>query len=140
MITTELEAIRERTGRLVPSEVRELVFAEPEKYPALHERLGHWTERQAWERFIDGQIAEIIRTVRVEVETRPGHVETVRRYISVEQDDGERAYEDIDVIRRSDDLVQQVLKQMEADFAALQSKYSHHRDYFQDMLRRALDE
>lgn len=126
----QLQAIFVEVGRLTPAVVVDA--ARPVEHP-LHLEF-EWDDAVAGEAYRRVQAHELIRSVRIEYTAADGRKDSVRFFHSVRKEDG-YVYLPVDEIV-GDDLARTILlRDMEREWKALLSRYSHFKEFL-ELVRR----
>lgn len=126
----ELAALYKRFNELTRRQVVDAARDEPERFPALHADL--------FERFTDSELAdqrrldragEIIRSITIVFAPQPApepgrELVIIRQFVSTVTDDNQHRYMTVEDVGASPELVEAVLKRMQRDVAALETKYA----------------
>ena len=121
----ELEAIRAEHGMLTAEIV--VAAAEPEDHP-LHHRFT-WDDAEAGPRWRLEQARVLISEVRVTYIGDNDQPSSVRRYHSINYGEGQTVYQPLDEILDDPTARRLLVKQMERDWKAFQSRYEHLQEF-----------
>jgi len=128
-LRSELNGIYKRHGKLTASVVHDEV-ADP-GHP-LHNRY-EWNDAVGAYQYRLIQIAEDIRSVRVEYKTPTGETETTRQWWSVREQAGREGYAPIDEIAANPVSLEMQLRELNREVAHLKRKYGHLEGFAQAM-------
>jgi hypothetical protein len=126
-VEKELQALADEAGELTPDLVLEA--ARDETSP-LHSHF-EWDDSEAAEKWRQEQARRLIRSVRIVYReaTDAERKRTVRKYVSVQQPEGRRAYRESAEIAQDPVARRLVLADMEREWKTLMRKYGEYEEF-----------
>lgn len=137
----ELTLLREDLGQFTTREAVDHIRDKPARFPGFHHELfDRYSDEDAAERWRLVRFGEIIRTIRVvrvepAQDAQPRSIR-IRQWVAVEDDTSQDRYVTVEDVEENPDVAERVLKQIEADVAALARKYGDWQDVLRDVIRR----
>ncbi len=122
----QLQAIYVEMGRLTPAVV--LDKARPEDHP-LHEHF-EWDDEVAGEAYRRQQAHELIQSVRVRYVMPDGRQDSVRAFHSIRKEDG-YVFVPLEEVVENDMTRAILLRDMEREWKAMLSRYSHFKEFLE---------
>lgn len=119
-VLAELAEIEARTGKCGPEFAAKAVIAEPERYPVLRS-FGPRDAQEAFENAIRDGITYAVRAI-ITVDEGHGEPVEVRALFLVPDEDGDKVWEPLDVVAKSEPYQLYLIQEMESDLEAYSRK------------------